>query len=166
MHGYLATRACAVTERHLNHMPPCVISAVIKTWCNGWVPTRRFKEQDTGCVFDCDSAEHSLEHYAVFPKCVDCWTRITKIPNLSGSLGFFALSDEHQSIQQLRCAHMYAIYSVVMHQNAMKTKLTDTNSMFKAVRERWMFILGKSRSLRSHRAYVLQHARNIEDGIQ
>ena len=160
---HLSARACEVAELHLPKLPPCVTSAVIKSWCNGWVTTRRFKEVDTGCVFGCQAAEHSLEHYAVCNACTEAWTRMTNLHNHNGPLGFFAFGYDCGSVVRLRCLHLYAVYTVVMRQNAIKCKLPSSGDhAFRCLRERWMYALGRSVLLRSDRAFVLASSRTLD----
>ena len=57
-----ASRAAAVTRRLRKLVPPRVLSAVLRTWFNGWCTQRRFQAKGS-CLFGCKFGEDALEHY-------------------------------------------------------------------------------------------------------
>ena len=151
----LSTRACELGESLLSTLPPCIVAAVIKTWCNGWVTSRRFKDDDLGCVFGCQRAEHSIEQYAVCRVCSDSWSRLSRVPRYSGPLGFMVLGEEHLSIKALRCAHIYAVHSVVVGQDARREKITgDPVEYCRRINAFWKVALDRSSTLRRHLDFV------------
>ena len=161
----LATRACDLGDNLLSSLPPCVVSAVIKTWCNGWVTSRRFKDDDLGCIFGCAGGEHSIEHYAVCSVCSTSWTRLSFVPSYNGPLGFMAFGEENLSIKALRCLHIYAVYTVVVAQNARRELLPGgATECHRRINAGWKFILGKSDNLRRHVTFVKKNARALERG--
>ena len=65
----LPRRAVDRAMRFLNDIrgtvPPCVISAVLNTWLNGWCTSRRFQESERPCrILTSHEGADSLEHYS------------------------------------------------------------------------------------------------------
>ena len=117
-------------------------------WCNGWVTSHRFKEEnDVGCIFGCKWAPDQLEHYAECGVCQQIWYKLAKIHAYNGPLGFFALGEEADSILTLRCVFMFAVHSVVIRQHALRCVLSTQQST-RAVTERWKYVLGISSHVR------------------
>ena len=140
----LSARIQSVVHRTLKQCPPCVITSVVRTWCNGWVTSHRFKEEnDVGCIFGCKWAPDQLEHYAECGVCQQIWYKLAKIHAYNGPLVFFALGEEADSILTLRCVFMFAVHSVVIRQHALRCVLT-TQQGTRAVTERWKYVLGVS----------------------
>eukprot|EP00973_Karenia_brevis_P002853 387274-Karenia_brevis.AAC.1 len=87
---------------------------------------------------------------------------MTGIPNYSGPLGFLALGTERTPILKLRCLHLYAVYTTVARLNALRASLNaNQQDIYRTIRERWQYILGRSASLRAARAYVLANAQEL-----
>ena len=61
---------CAAFRQQLHdirlHMPPRVLSAVLRVGFNGWMTARRFGSTGS-CVLGCGRADDSIEHYARCP---------------------------------------------------------------------------------------------------
>ena len=106
----LSQRA-TVVAKCLQGMPPFCIAAVLRTWLNGWSTKRRFQQKGQ-CVFGCDDAEDSIEHYAC---CSRLWSALpqTLLAGTHGTLlRMLLLADaapEQDSIRQGAVA-LYVVY--------------------------------------------------------
>ena len=164
----LAARACHIARTEFRSMPPRVISAVLKAWCNGWCTSRRFQNKDgeLGCVFGCHGKPHSLEHYASCFQCCNVWVKMTTIQHFNGPIGFLCLVDQHRAIVALRCLHLYAVYSVVMRQNALKKRMQPNSvQIMRCIKEKWNDILSVSRECRRDLQFVRHHSNELCDEV-
>ena len=57
-----AMRAARLLPRLQRLAPPRVVSAVIRTWYNGWCTRRRFQQRGQ-CIFGCSLGADAVEHY-------------------------------------------------------------------------------------------------------
>ena len=64
-------RAMQVMPLIAKHVPPRVLSALLRTWWNGWVTGRRFQNYHGSCMFGCPGHADSIEHYATCPMVTD-----------------------------------------------------------------------------------------------
>ncbi len=60
----------------LRDMPPCVIAAVLKTWCNGWVSLRRFGAA-CACPVRCGAHDDRLRHLLACPLFLRAWSHLS-----------------------------------------------------------------------------------------
>ena len=69
----LAERAATVLKSISQKVPPCVVFALLATWCNAWCTTKRFQgrmEAFTCKICSDCGGKDSVEHYA---RCLYQW---------------------------------------------------------------------------------------------
>ena len=115
--GIAARRAEKVIERTKKEVPPCVLSALARSWLNGWCTARRFQQGRGQCwLSDVCTGDDSIEHYA---RCEWSWhaaKRKFKTVLAPRHLGrFLLLEPSAQDDEALMALNLYAVYTAVNH---------------------------------------------------
>ena len=109
--GVLARRTPNIIQELHGNVPPCVMHAVLRTWMNGWISSRRF--QTTGQCRLCNECAGAdcIEHYLF---CDATWKVATRHFNLRRSASAFArlsgLQIETQDNLFILVTLLYAVY--------------------------------------------------------
>ena len=108
-------RAVDVLKDLEGKVPPSVLAALWKTWCNGWCTSRRFQSDPRNCLLDAEcGGSNDLEHYACCPatKRYLC----NRVPHQSGpdTLLEFLLLEQSDGVQRVfGSLHIYAVFGAV-----------------------------------------------------
>jgi hypothetical protein len=94
---------------------PRVLSALFKTWWNGWTTSKRFQKNEAclfGCCSRCDT--DAIEHYSLCPQ-TNALRQVLHLPVSFNSLAGFLLTIRHMSDVELVLGALtvYAVYSAV-----------------------------------------------------
>ena len=131
-------------------VPSCVISAVWKSWLNGWCTSRRFQEECGACILDatCGGAD-CLEHYAVCPaarRYLYTW-----VPQSNGETSiqrFLLFEPLRGDVLPFMALHIYAVYGAVNHVRAGKLP-HDSFNLDILLWERWRAAMSQKPALQA-----------------
>ena len=108
-------------EKLKKEVPACILSAVARSWLNGWCTSRRFQQGTGNCWLseDC-GGDDSLEHYAMCPWSWRASCQRLKIDDSHRCLGRFLLLEPraHEDVVLL-ALNLYAVY---ITRNAFKAR--------------------------------------------
>ena len=122
--------------------PPSVVAAVLKTCLNGWCTARRFGQPHSTCLFGCDDAEDSLEHYL---KCViieHIWEKLfhTSWGEVECRLAIGCCDPLHRSQRGYFLYGLFNLYNFIRHSPGQK----DINFLTNFIKARIIFAAGRS----------------------
>ena len=141
-------RARLVSSRLAGKVPPSVLAAVWRSWCNGWCTTRRFQEECRECLLDSEcNGTDCLEHYACCPATRRYLSRRIPLSLDPATITSFLILDEVDDNAMLfRAVHIYAVYGVVNHVRAGQLP-KGSFDLDMLLWEKWRTALAKQRSV-------------------
>jgi hypothetical protein len=122
--------------------PSCVVAALLKTCLNGWCTARRFGQPHSRCLFGCDNAEDSLEHYLQCVIIENVWEKLfrTSWGEVECRLAIGCSDPIHRNQRGYFLYGLFNLYNFMRHSPGQR----DTHYFTNFIKSRIIFAAGLS----------------------